>query len=186
MTIVRHFYFVLSFSLLVNNISICQVDSIQLSKNKLSPKPRFSGLQVEATSFLVVSELGGLADYDLYSSENNYYNIGARISVEYYDYISLDVGGGRESGGPFLDYNLFARHTIKGSVFWFSVLGGISIHTKKYSREPESILLLRAGFELKYNLTKYELGILLKGSTSFLEKDTGYLGIGFSFGFYSL
>ena len=54
----------------------------------------------------------------------DYYNIGARISVEYYDYISLDVDGGRESGGlRILDYNLFARHTIKESVFWFSVLG---------------------------------------------------------------
>ena len=72
MTLFRHFYLVLSFSLLVNNISICQVDSTQLSKNKLSLLNQDSlGLQVEATLiFLLISELGGLADYDLYSSEN--------------------------------------------------------------------------------------------------------------------
>ncbi len=184
MVLFRIFYLVLTFFILINNISICQIDSTQL--NKLSLKPRFSGLQIEATSFLVVSEIGGLADYDVYSSENKHYNFGARISIEYYDYLSLDVGGGRESGGPFLDYNLFARHTIKGSVFWFSVVGGLSIHTRKYSREPEPTALLRAGFELKYNITKYVLGILLKGSTSFIEGNTTYLGVGFSLGFYSL
>lgn len=161
-------------------------DSTQSSENSLSLNPRFSGFQFEFTSFLVVSELGGLADYDVFSSENNYHNIGARISIEYYHYLSLDVGGGRASDSPFLDYNLFARHTVKGSVFWMSILAGISIHTANKTINHNLVVLPRAGFELKYNLTRYEIGILLKGSTSLFEKNTSYLGIGFSFGFYSL
>ncbi|MDT3697757.1 MAG: hypothetical protein ROY99_15385 [Ignavibacterium sp.] len=141
-------------------------------------------MQAEAVSFLVVNEIGGLADFDLYSSANKYYNLGVRFSFEYSKILSLDAGGGGSSEAV-SNYNIYAKHTVKGSVFWFSFLVGASVQKQKDYNETVTHFVPRAGFELRYNLTDYEIAVLFKGAKSFIEK-TGYLGIGFSLGFHLL
>ncbi|HQF41517.1 MAG TPA: hypothetical protein PK073_01305 [Ignavibacteriaceae bacterium] len=170
--------------LFLTEILLPQSDSIKYNETKLMFNPRFTGVQVEATSLLVVNELGGLVDFDLYSSANKYYNIGVRFSIEYHKLLNLDVGGAGQDETVF-NYNLYARHTIKGSVFWFSFLAGVSLQKQSEDFQTKTNFVPRAGFELKYNLTEYEIGILLKGAKSFLEK-SGYIGIGLSFGFHLL
>ncbi len=181
----RYSYLIILVPLFVSNISLAQVDSSTLDKNKLKLNPEFSGFQLEVVTLVAVNELGGLVDLDIYSSSNKHYNLGVRVSAEYYDYLNLDVGGGGGSSVPFLDYNIYARHTLRGSLFWFSALAGISAHTFNSEKSPVSPLF-RIGFELKYNLTEYGVGIVLKGSKSLFEEDTAFLGIGLAFGFYSL
>lgn len=75
-----------------------------INKNKMILKPSLFGFQIEAISVLVVSEVGALLDYDLYSSTNKKYNIGLRLSIEYYNLLSLDVGG-KSIPGPFWEWS---------------------------------------------------------------------------------
>lgn len=165
-------------------ILLAQSDSAKHNDNTLILNPRFSGVQVEATSLLIINELGGLVDFDLYSSNNKFYNIGIRLGVEYYDMVDLDFGGGG-SGENAINYNIYGRHTIKGSVFWFSFLLGASIQKFGDDYRSETSFVSRVGFELRYNLTDYEVALLFKGAKSFID-EAGYLGLGISFGFHKL
>jgi hypothetical protein len=165
-------------------ILISQSDSLQYDANKLILNPRFSGVQIEATTLLLINEFGALVDFDLYSSQNKHYNLGVRFSLEYYDLFNLDFGGGGSDESHF-NYNFYARHTIKGSFFWFSFLLGASIQKFSDDFRTETNFVPRAGFELRYNLTDYEIALLFKGAKSFLE-EAGYLGLGISFGFHRL
>ncbi|MCZ7610365.1 MAG: hypothetical protein M5U17_09350 [Ignavibacterium sp.] len=161
-----------------------QFDSTKYNDNNLRFNPRFIGMQIEAVSLIFVNEIGGLVDFDLYSSANKYYNLGIRLSLEYSKVLTLDVGGAG-SDEAVLNYNMYAKHTIKGSVFWFSFLAGASVQKQQDYSETKTHFISRAGFELRYNLTDYEIAVLFKGAKSFVES-SGYLGIGFSLGFHLL
>ena len=165
-------------------IILAQSDSIKQNNNKLILNPRFAGVNVEATSLLLINELGGLLDFDLYSSHNKHYNLGIRLNIEYYNLVALDFGGGGRDESN-INYNFYARHTIKGSVFWFSFLLGTSIQKISDDYRSETSFVPRAGFELRYNLTDYEIALLFKGAKSFVDV-AGYLGLGISFGFNKL
>lgn len=169
---------------LIPVISFSQSDSTKQSDNSLILNLRFSGVQVEATSLVLINELGGLIDFDLYSSHNKYNNLGLRLSVEYSTVVPLDFGGsGNKETNT--NYNLYARHTIKGSLFWFSLLLGASIQKFSNDYKREISFVPRAGFELRYNLSNYEIAFLLKGARSFIEPAV-YIGLGISFGFHKL
>ena len=172
----------LCFVLSLPIITFAQNDSNSINQNKLISDPRLFGFQLEATTLLMVGEVGGLLDYDLFSSINKKYHFGLRFSTEYFDYTSLDVGGVR-ADGPFLDFNIYGRHSVRGKNAWLSSLFGLSIYNSIEPPKP-SIILFRLGLEFKYNLLPDNLGLIFKLSTS-LRENTTFVGIGFSFGIYN-
>ncbi len=170
-TIVIFTVLILSFS----QNCFCQNDTSTINPNKMLLNPSFFGVQFEAISSIVSSELGALVDYDIYSSANKKYNFGFRLSSEYYDFTSLDVGG-KTAPGPFWDFNIYGRHSIRGKHFWFSPILGLSLHNSL--EEPTDLkLLIKWGLELKYNVFDDNIGLLLKFTSSF-SKNAGYAGVG--------
>jgi hypothetical protein len=164
-------------------VNFSQSDTSKINPNEMILSPSFWGFQIEAVSVVVSSEFGVLLDYDLYSSQNKKYNFGLRLSTEYYEQASLDVGG-KSLPGPFWDFNVYGRHSIRGKSFWFSPLLGFSLHSKLDEGSSESKLLLKWGLELKYNLLSDNVGLLFKLAGAFSEK-VGYAGVGLSFGMYN-
>jgi hypothetical protein len=166
--------------ILLSSISYSQSDSIINKKAQYKFTPQISGGQIEATTFLYVTEFGALIDIDIISKiEIDTKSFGLRLGVEYYSYFEA---GGPTGGGPFTDYCLYGRHTIRMNDFWLTFLGGISYHTYN-TTYYEDELLFRLGLEFKYNLIGNYLGILLKGSTSFREQ-TSFFGIGIFVGYF--
>lgn len=161
---------------------LSQTDTSSINPNKLVLNPSFFGVQIEAVSIIAINEIGLSGDFDFYSSTNKKYNFGLRVSTEYYKVSDFDVGGG-STYGPYLDFSIFGRHSIRGKYFWFSPLIGFSYHNSLEDETSDSKILFKWGLELKYNLYKENVGLLLKfvGSS---EKNTGYGGIGISIGFY--
>lgn len=154
----------------------CQNDTSKINSSKILLNPSFAGVQLEAISSLVSSELGLIIDFDIYSSTNKKYNFGLRISSEYYDFTSLDVGGKR-APGPFMDYNIYGRHTIRGEHLSFSPILGLSLHKSLGDRSADLELVMKWGIELKYNFFNNRMGMLLKFAASSFE-DVGYAGVG--------
>ena len=160
-----------------------QSDTTSINPNKLVKNPVFFGVQVEAVSALAINELGISGDYDLYSSINKKYSFGLRISTEYYIIHDLDVGGG-STYGPYWDFSILGRHSIRGRHFWFSPLLGISLHNNLEEEKSDSKLIIKWGLELKYNLYRENVGLVLKFLSGFIE-NSGYGGIGLTIGFYN-
>jgi hypothetical protein len=160
--------------------SFGQSDSTKSNVERFQFTPRVAGGQIEATTLLYVLEVGGLVDLDLITVANeNPKSFGLRLGVEYYSYLEA---GGPTGGGPFTDYCLYGRNTIRMNDFWFTILGGLSYHTYDATYYDDKVLF-RAGLEFKYNLLGNEAGLLLKGSTSFQEQ-TFYFGIGIFIGYF--
>lgn len=172
-------YFLIFF-LFYSSISISQTDSTNNDSKRYKFIPQIAGGQFEATTFLYVTEFGALVDFDIISKiESDTKSFGLRLGVEYYSYFEA---GGPTGGGPFTDYCIYGRHTIRMSDFWLTFLGGLAYHIydKTYY---DNKLLFRAGLEFKYNLIGNEIGLLLKGSTSFREQTT-YFGLGIFVGYF--
>ena len=166
--------------ILLSSISYSQSDSIKNKTVQYKFTPQIAGGQFEATTFLYVTEFGALVDFDIISKiETDTKSFGLRLGVEYYSYLEA---GGPTGGGPFTDYCIYGRHSIRMNDFWLTFLGGVAYHTYD-SNYYDNKLLFRAGLEFKYNLIGNEIGILLKGSTSFQEQ-TSYFGIGIFIGYY--
>jgi len=177
MVFLRYFFFLLVF---LSSISYSQSDSIKHKTVHYEFTPQIAGGQIEATTLLYVLEVGGLVDIDLVTdADENPKSFGLRLGVEYYSYLEP---GGPTGGGPFTDYCIYGRHSIRMNDFWFTILGGLAYHTydKTYY---DNKLLFRTGLEFKYNLLGNELGLILKGSTSFQEQ-TFYFGIGIFIGYF--
>ena len=70
--------------------------------------------------------------------------------------------------------------------FWINVLGGFAYHTHtKTSGIMDSKLAPRFGLELKFNVFRKYIGLLLKGAISPFEGDyEGFIGIGISVGYF--
>jgi len=167
---------------LFSNFTNSQTDSLKSNENKLLLNPHFSGFHIEGTFILIVYEFGGLFDYDIYSSKNNYHNLGLRFSTEYYEILDLNFGGGHSNEGPYLSSNIYVRHTIAGSSIWFSSLAGIS-YLHSFDNQKLNKVLLRIGLELKYSFVENRFGALFKFAYSPTER-IGYLGVGLFLGFY--
>jgi len=180
---IKSLVIILSITIFLSNIILPQSDSSNIDGDKFFFNPRFSGFQFEATSVLVVNEIGALVDFDIFSSSNNYYNLGTRLSLEHYDVLSIGAAEDPENK-PTTNYNLYTRFTEKWKHFWFSFLLGGTIQTNLLGSLSDSKFYPRVGFELKYNITDYEIGIILKGAKSIVAEN-GYLGFGVAVGFYS-
>ena len=152
-----------------------------VSEDKMVLNQNFFGIQLELTSMIFIYEYGGHLDYDIFKSKNGFYNTGTRLSYEKY---YAGTVGGSIHGSPFSNYNLFIRHSFRGSIFWFDLLAGISYYTTSASEFYPDDILLRAGFELSLHFSHDVIGLTLKSSTSF-KKNTGYLGLGLTIGFYN-
>lgn len=145
-------------------------------ENKLMYKPTFHSIQLDATIFILMYEVGGQFDYDFFTNNKNIC-LGTRIGIEHYD---LRDYGGTMPGSPFTNYNIFARFSNRLGFLSINVLGGITYYSTDDPIYFPDKYLPRVGFELK--LTDNVIGLLLKGSTSFINK-SGYIGIGVSLGF---
>ena len=132
---------------------------------------------------LLVNEAGGLVDFDFYSTSDNYQNLGTRLSVEHY--AIMPFGAVEDPGNePVTNYNIYARHTIKGEDFWFSFLLGGTLQSNALGSFSDARFSPRVGVEIKYNITDYEIGLIFKGAKSFVE-EIGFLGVGISVGFFT-
>lgn len=159
-----------------------QADTSSVNPNKLIDNPKFFGIQIEVVTAIAINEVGISGDFDFYSSTNNKYNLGLRFSTEYYKIMDLDVGGG-STYGPYWDFSILGRYSVRGNFIWFSPLLGISLHNNLEENNTDSNLLLKWGFEFKFNLYQENVGLLLKLVSGFAEK-SGYGGIGISISFY--
>jgi hypothetical protein len=159
-----------------------QSDTISVNPNKLIENPIFFGVQIEAVTTIATNEIGISGDYDFFTSVNKKYNFGLRISTEYYKISDFDVGGG-STYGPYWDFSILGRHSLRGKYFWFSPLIGLSFHNSMADETLDSKIVLKWGLELKYNLYKENIGLLLKFLVSPTVKK-GYGGIGISIGLY--
>lgn len=175
----------MKYSLVILFLIFCNINYPQDTQatpddNKLLLNPIFFGVQFDITTILFIYQYGGQLDYDLFSATNKFHNIGIRLSIEHYHSVSI---GGTTLGSPFTNYNLLLRHSLRGNVFWFDLVGGLTYYNTSASKYYPDEVLLRAGFELSYHLFHNIIGIILKGSTPFKER-TGFIGLGISIGFY--
>lgn len=171
--------------LLITSSDVFAQDSTKVvNEKRLVLNPKFFSVQVDATTLLFINEISGHIDYDVFSSENTLHSFGMRVSIEHY---SLGSFAGSTIGSPFTNYNLYARHSIRGSIFWFDLVGGCTYYTTSASMYRDNKLLLRGGFEVghKFIFSNVGIGLVLKASTSF-KSDTGFLGLGITFGFYNI
>ena len=160
-----------------------QSDTSSIHPDKLIKNSNFFGFQIEAVSLILINELGISGDFDFYSSMNKKYNLGFRISTEYYKIIDLNFGGG-STYGTYWDFSILARHSHRGKYFWFSPLLGISLHNDLEKEKLNTKFLIKWGLELKYNLYKENVGLVIKFVSGFV-KYSSYGGIGFTIGFYN-
>ena len=162
------------------NISQAQDIPSQPEDKKLSLNPSIYGVQFDFTTLFLIYEYSGHLDYDIFSAQNGYNSIGVRLSIENYYTGSF---GGQTLGSPFTNYNVLFRHSLRGEIFWFDLVGGLSYYQTSASNYYPDEVLLRAGFELSYHFIHNILGLVFKGSTSFKDR-TGFIGIGISVGLY--
>lgn len=138
-------------------------------------EPIVVGGQIEFSTLISVSELGALIDIDLFNKQSEInYSFGTRISFESYWYFA--------AGGSIEDYCVFIMHSARSRKFHFNLLGGIAYHTRSPNYYPDEFLF-RTGIELRYNVLDKIVGIVLKGSTSFV-KNSAYVGLGIAIGYY--
>lgn len=161
---------------------VISAQNLQVTENpnKLIPNSSFLGFQIEATTLLAISEVGGAMDYNFFSSENEKYNVGMRLSGKYYTFTPLDVGGSGVTESYF-DFNFYARHSIKVKSFCISSYLGMSLHNPIATNDDPNILL-RGGIEVKYFIFKNG-GFIFKFGTSLL-KNTTFAGIGLFVGIF--
>ncbi|MCJ7648425.1 MAG: hypothetical protein MUP85_07415 [Candidatus Lokiarchaeota archaeon] len=157
-------------------IALCQIDSTNLEDFKLTFSPSVHCIQIDATSIILMNQIGGEFDFDILRSRNKHTCIGTRVSVEHYSLVNpVD----KVHGSPFTNYNLYAR--ISGIIddLLFSVLGGATYYTTDDPSYLPSKYMFRTGFEIKYGSA---FGFILKGSTSLSDKST-FIGFGIYLGY---
>jgi hypothetical protein len=121
-------------------------------------------------------EAGGQFDFDFFTNNKNIC-LGTRMSIEHYD---LGDFGGKMLGSPFTNYNIYARFSNRTGLLSISLLGGFTYYITSDPIILPDKYLSRVGFEIK--LTDNVVGLILKGSTSFVNK-SGYIGVGVSLGY---
>lgn len=180
------------FLLLFLSVSFASLSAQQDSttiKNEYegSFKPSFFGFQIEATSLLFINELGASVDFNLYSTENRKYNFGTRFSTEYYKLLNISLGGGGNGDTECLDFSVYGNYSIRGESFWFSPLLGLSLHSSWNDNSSDSKILVKWGFDLRYNIYRDNIGLIFKLALPILSKNNthGFVGIGLVIGFYN-
>lgn len=158
------------------SINYSQVDSSKIKDNALVFSPSVHNIQIDATSIILINQIGGEIDFDILQSKNKNTCIGTRVSLEHY-YLTNFVD--KVYGSPFTNYNLYARISSITNDLLISILGGVTYYASDDPTYLPSKYLFRAGFEVKYGST---MGFIFKGSTS-LVKYSSFIGIGMYLGF---
>ncbi|MBU0560254.1 MAG: hypothetical protein KKG93_11865 [Bacteroidetes bacterium] len=171
----KHFLILLIITIFTT-ITYSQVDSTRLKDNALVFSPNVHSIQIDATSIILMNQIGGEFDFDIFNLKNKNVCIGTRVGIEHY-YLNNFVD--KYYGSPFTNYNLYTRINSMTDDLSISCLVGITYYTSDDVNYLPSKYLFRTGFEIKYGTT---VGILLKGSTS-LIKDTSFLGVGVYLGY---
>ncbi len=169
-------FYTILFYLFFFSFSFAQVDSPNVNSNYLAFHPNVQSLQIDATSIVIMNQVGAEFDFNLFQSDNKSIALGTRFGVEHY-YLSNFVD--KVDGSPFTNYNLLARISKQSDDINFSVFGGVTYYTTSNSIYLPSKYLFRTCFEIK---TGDVFGFLLKGSTS-LIKNSSFIGIGFYIGY---
>lgn len=152
-----------------------QVDSSKYNDKLFYFNPSIHSIQIDATSIILINQIGLEFDFDIFQLKNIKSCIGTRIGIEHY-YLTNLVD--KYEGSPFTDYNILGRMSNSIGDLSTSILIGITYYTTNENYFP-SKYLFRTGFELKYGIT---FGLLLKGSTS-LTKNTSFIGVGIFIGY---
>lgn len=106
--------YIIAFILILSGEIISQSDSTFIKPNKIIYNPSYFGTQIEAVTIIAINEIGLSGDYDFYNSMNKKYSFGIRLNIELYKVLDLNVGGG-STYGPYLDYDIFSRFSIRGN-----------------------------------------------------------------------
>ena len=109
----------------ISSTSLSQTDTSKVEYDKLYFTPQFFGVQIEACGILGCYGFGGLVDIDLLTNKKSKeFTVGMRISVEHSVY-------GWETTKSLIDYNVYARPSVRFKRFWISILGGAAYHTSE-------------------------------------------------------
>ena len=157
-------------------VALCQIDSTKREDHKLALSPSVHNIQIDATSIILMNQIGGEIDFDIFRSKNKNTCIGTRVSLEHYSLVNL---ADKVHGSPFTNYNLYARISGVKNDLLISVLGGVTYYETSDPSYLPSKYLFRTGFEIKYGSA---FGFLLKGSTS-LIKNSSFIGVGIYLGY---
>lgn len=153
-----------------------QADSTKFEDNNLVFNPSIHSIQIDATSIVLMNQLGGQFDFDVLRSNNKNLCVGTRLSIEHYYLVNFVDG---VDGSPFTNYNLYARVSANEDDLCFEVIGGVTYYTTDDPDRFTNKYMFRTGFEIKYGST---LAFILKGSTS-LSLNSSFIGIGVSLGY---
>ena len=172
----KNSYLLLFIYTISNPVSYSQEDSSICNGNALGFSPSVHNIQIDATSVILMNQIGGEFDFDIVRSKNKNTCVGTRVSVEHY-YLFNPVD--KVEGSPFTNYNLYARISGITDELLFSVLGGVTYYLTDDPSYLPGKYLFRAGFEIKYDST---FGFILNGSTS-LIKSSSFIGVGIYLGY---
>ena len=167
---------IISIYLILSPIIYSQDDSTRLQDNNFILIPSIHCIQIDATSIIIMNQIGGEIDFDILQIKKNNTCIGTRIGIEHYNLTNFVD---KYYGSPFTNYNLLARLSTKPDDLSISALLGMTYYTSSEPGYIQSRYLFRTGFEIKYGTT---LGFLLKGSTS-LIRNSSFIGVGFYLGY---
>ncbi len=156
-------------------VNYSQVDSSKYDDKLFYFNPSIHSIQIDATSIVLMNQIGGEFDFDIYQLKNKNFCVGTRIGIEHY-YLTNFVD--KYYGSPFTDYNFFARMSNVAGDLSTSFLIGLTYYTTDENYFP-SKYLFRTGFEIRYGTI---FGFILKGSTS-LKKNTSFIGLGIFIGY---
>lgn len=129
--------------------------------SQIKPKNLDATLQLDATTFMVNSLLGGSLDLDVYNFGGKSIRFYTGIRVDYNEYSTYDVGGGER--GPYGDYGFLGKFSVSGKLLECNYYLGFSHHrTKEWG-------IYKTTLEVKLKIYKNFVGLILK---------PGYVGNG--------
>ena len=167
------------FAVSITSFTFSQTDSTKSEDNNLVFNPSIHSIQIDATTIVLMNQIGGQFDFDVLRNNNKNFCVGTRLSIEHY-YLGNFVD--EVDGSPFTNYNLYARLRGKKDDLCFNILSGVTYYTTDKPIYLPDKYMFRAGFEIKYGSI---LGFILKGSTS-LTSNSSFIGIGVSLGYNHL
>ena len=110
--------------LVIANISFAQnkTDTSDFEYN-----PQFRSVQIDASSIVFVTKIGGAIDFDLFGNRNKdktWLSLGFRFGA---DEIWKSTVGGPEDGSPFTNINGLARLSIEGKIVQLDTYAGTTL-----------------------------------------------------------
>ena len=111
---------------------ISVIANISYTQNKVDTSdfeynPQFRSVQIDASSIVFVTKIGGAIDFDLFSNRNKdktWRSLGFRFGA---DEIWKSTVGGPEDGSPFTNINGLARLSIEGKIVQLDTYAGTTL-----------------------------------------------------------